>query len=195
MKLNDFAKAYAGITFEKGPLRLATEFNAKEGDFDGYVEPVFENMSIFNREHDSENPISFVWQAIIVGHTHLIRNHPTDRSARACRYTGVSIVPIRPFSPRSSTSSATPSSKPSKAGCRTKSCQRSRTIRGRQFVRKRLSSGGQRRASRVLRALSGFPGPRRKKPPSAPHHGCAYRARSARKSAQPKLFRVLKASG
>lgn len=79
VKLNDFAKAYAGITFEKGTLRLATKFKAKEGDFDGYVEPVFEKMSIFNPKHDAENPINFVWQAIVGGLTKLIRNHPTDR--------------------------------------------------------------------------------------------------------------------
>lgn len=79
VKLNDFAKAYAAITFEKGTLRLATELNAKQGDFDGYVEPVFEHMSIFNPKHDSDNPIGFVWQAIVGGLTHLVRNHPTDR--------------------------------------------------------------------------------------------------------------------
>lgn len=79
VKLNDFAKAYAGITFEKGTLRLATELNAKSGDFDGYVEPVFEQMAIFSPEHDSENPISFVWQAIVGGLTKLVRHHPSDR--------------------------------------------------------------------------------------------------------------------
>ncbi len=79
VKLNDFAKAYAGITFEKGTLRLATEMNASRGDFDGYVEPVFEQMSIFNPKHDADNPITFVWQAIVGGLTRIIRNHPTDR--------------------------------------------------------------------------------------------------------------------
>ena len=79
VKLNDFAKAYAAITFEKGTLRLATELNAKSGRFDGYVEPVFEKMSIFSPKHDSDNPISFVWQAVVGGLTHLVRNHPTDR--------------------------------------------------------------------------------------------------------------------
>ncbi|MEY2440092.1 MAG: hypothetical protein QOI34_1477, partial [Verrucomicrobiota bacterium] len=47
-KLNDFAKAYAGFTFESGSLKLATEMNAKNGAFTGYVEPVFDRMSIFN---------------------------------------------------------------------------------------------------------------------------------------------------
>jgi hypothetical protein len=79
VKLNDFAKAYANLTFEKGTLRLATELNAKEGNFDGYVEPVFDHMSIFSPKHDSDNVISFVWQAIVGGLTHLIRNHPADR--------------------------------------------------------------------------------------------------------------------
>ena len=79
VKLNDFAKAYAAITFEKGTLKMATELNAKSGDFEGYVEPVFQNMSIFSPKHDSDNPISFVWQAIVGGLTRLIRNHPTDR--------------------------------------------------------------------------------------------------------------------
>ncbi len=79
VKLNDFAKAYAGLTFEKGTLRLATELKAKEGDFDGYVEPVFEHMAIFSPKHDADNPISFVWQALVGGLTKLVRNHPTDR--------------------------------------------------------------------------------------------------------------------
>ncbi len=79
VKLNDSAKAYAGITFEKGTLRLATELNSKDGKFNGYVEPVFEHMSIFSLKHDSDNSISFVWQASVGGFTQLIRNHPTDR--------------------------------------------------------------------------------------------------------------------
>lgn len=79
VKLNDFAKAYAGITFETGTLRLATEMNASHGDFDGYVEPVFERMSIFNPKHDADNPIDFIWQGIVGALTRIIRNHPTDR--------------------------------------------------------------------------------------------------------------------
>jgi hypothetical protein len=53
--------------------------NASKGDFNGHVEPVFEHISIFSPLHDSENPINFVWQAIVGGLTKLIRNHPTDR--------------------------------------------------------------------------------------------------------------------
>ncbi len=79
VKLNDFATAYGGITFEGGTLRLATELDAKRGKFTGYVEPVFDHMSIFDPVHDSDNPIDFIWQGIVGGLTRIIRNHPQDR--------------------------------------------------------------------------------------------------------------------
>lgn len=79
VKLNDFAKAYAGITFEGGMLRVAAELDATNGAFTGYVEPVFNHMSIFNPAHDASNPIDFVWQAIVGGLTRIVRNQPKDR--------------------------------------------------------------------------------------------------------------------
>ena len=78
-KLNDFAKAYASITFETGTLRLATELESEHGDFHGYVEPVFDHMSIFDPGHDADNPLDFIWQGIVGGLTRIIRNHPKDR--------------------------------------------------------------------------------------------------------------------
>lgn len=80
VKLNEFAKAYAGITFEQGTLRVATEMDAKNGRFTGYVEPVFDHMGIFNPANDfKENPLNGIWQAIVGGLTRVIRNHPQDR--------------------------------------------------------------------------------------------------------------------
>lgn len=79
VKLNDFAKAYASITFEGGTLKVATEMTSKDGAFRGYVEPVFDKMSIFDPSHDSDNPIDFIWQGIVGGITRIIRNHPKDR--------------------------------------------------------------------------------------------------------------------
>ena len=81
VKLNDFATAYAGITFESGTFKLATSLNAKNGDFDGYVEPVFDHLSIFNPAHDAKNPINLIWQGIVGGLTRIIRNQPRDRFA------------------------------------------------------------------------------------------------------------------
>lgn len=87
-KLNDFAKAYGGFTFESGTFRMATECSSKNGAFNGYVEPVFDHMGIFNPEHDSDNPASFVWQAILGGVTEIVRNHAKDRFGTRVPYSG-----------------------------------------------------------------------------------------------------------
>ncbi|MDB6148516.1 MAG: hypothetical protein JWO45_2180, partial [Spartobacteria bacterium] len=87
-KLNDFAKAYAGFTFESGSLKLATEMNAKNGAFTGYVEPVFDRMSIFNPEHDASNPLNAAWQAILDGLTKIVRNQAKDRFGTRVPFSG-----------------------------------------------------------------------------------------------------------
>ena len=79
VKLNDFAKAYAGITFESGTLRVATELDAKNGDLPASSNQFSNHMSIFDPGHDSKNPIDFIWQGIVGGLTRIIRNQPKDR--------------------------------------------------------------------------------------------------------------------
>ena len=87
-KLNDFAKAYGAFTFESGTFKMATEMNSKNGAFNGYVEPIFDHMGIFNPEHDSQNPLSFIWQAILGGVTEIVRNHSKDRFGTRIPYSG-----------------------------------------------------------------------------------------------------------
>jgi Domain of Unknown Function (DUF748) len=88
VKLNDFAKAYGKFTFESGTLKLAMEASAKNGGYQGYVEPVFDHMGIFNPEHDAENPVSFVWQAILGGITEIVRNYSKDRFGTKIPFSG-----------------------------------------------------------------------------------------------------------
>ena len=88
VKLNDFAKAYGNFTFEQGTFKMAMEASARQGAYRGYVEPVFDHMGIFNPAHDAENPISFVWQAIIGGITQIVRNYPKDRFGTKVPFSG-----------------------------------------------------------------------------------------------------------
>src|SRR5438105_1977138 len=73
LKLNDFAKAYGGFTFKEGTFKMAMEANAKQGGYQGYVEPVFDHMVIFNEE-SVKNPATFVWEAIVGALTRIVRN-------------------------------------------------------------------------------------------------------------------------
>src|SRR5207302_6577414 len=78
LKLNDFAKAYGGFTFKEGTFKMAMEANAKQGGYQGYVEPVFDHMVIFNEE-SVKNPATFVWEAIVGALTRIVRNYTEDR--------------------------------------------------------------------------------------------------------------------
>src|SRR5947208_9846880 len=71
VKLNDFATAYGGFTFKEGTFKMAMEANAKKGSYQGYAEPVFDHMVIFN-EQSEQNPTTFVWDASLGTLTQLI---------------------------------------------------------------------------------------------------------------------------
>src|SRR5947207_15217781 len=86
MKVNEFAKAYGNFEFDSGTLKLAMEATAKNDAYQGYVEPVFDHMAI-NPAH-ADNPISFVWQAILAGVTEIVRNYAKDRFGTKVPFSG-----------------------------------------------------------------------------------------------------------
>jgi len=86
-KLNDFAKAYGGFTFKEGTFKMAMEASAKEGGYQGYIEPIFDHMVIFN-EQSAQNPATFVWEAILGTLTNIIRNYPKDRFGTKVPFSG-----------------------------------------------------------------------------------------------------------
>ena len=87
VKLNDFAKAYGNFTFDSGTLKVAMEASAKNGAYQGYVEPVFDHMSIFNPAK-ADSPITAVWEAILEGVTRIVRNHSKDRFGTKVPFSG-----------------------------------------------------------------------------------------------------------
>ncbi|HST30330.1 MAG TPA: DUF748 domain-containing protein [Chthoniobacterales bacterium] len=87
VKLNEFAQAHGGFTFKEGTFRMAMEANAKTGAYQGYVEPVFDHMVIFN-EKSAQNPAKFIWEGILGVLTDIVRNHPQDRFGTKVPFSG-----------------------------------------------------------------------------------------------------------
>jgi Domain of Unknown Function (DUF748) len=87
VKLNDFSKAYGHFTFDAGTLKVAMEATAKNGAYRGYIEPVFDHMSIFNPAKE-DNALTAVWEAILEGITRIVRNHPRDRFGTKVPFSG-----------------------------------------------------------------------------------------------------------
>src|SRR5262249_18113710 len=87
VKLNKFAQAYGGFTFKEGTFKMAMEASARSGGYQGYIEPVFDHMVIFN-EQSLQNPGKFIWEAILGTLTEIVRNHPKDRFATKAPFSG-----------------------------------------------------------------------------------------------------------
>jgi hypothetical protein len=82
-KLNDFARAYGGIDFEKGSFDLVVEVEAKEGLLEGYVKPLFRNLTVLSVPKDikEDNPLELFWEAVVGVTTKLLSNPPRDQLA------------------------------------------------------------------------------------------------------------------
>jgi hypothetical protein len=87
VKLNDFAQAHGGFTFKEGTFKMAMEASSRKGTYQGYIEPVFDHMVIFN-EQSLQNPAKFVWEAILGALTEIVRNHPKDRFGTKVPFSG-----------------------------------------------------------------------------------------------------------
>src|SRR5581483_8668083 len=87
VKVNDFAKAYGHFTFEAGTLKVAMEASAKNGAYKGYIEPVFDKMSIFHPEKE-DKPLTAIWEAILKGVTRIVRNQPKERFGTKVPFSG-----------------------------------------------------------------------------------------------------------
>ncbi len=80
-KLNDLARTYGGFDFESGWLDLVVEADAKSGIVNGYVKPLFRQLALFNLPRDvkQDNPLEFVWKAILGTATFVLKNQPHDQ--------------------------------------------------------------------------------------------------------------------
>jgi hypothetical protein len=79
-KLNEFARAYGGVDFERGFFDLVVEVNAREGLLEGYVKPLFRNLQVFSPAQDvkEDNLLEFFWEAVVGVTAQLLKNPPRD---------------------------------------------------------------------------------------------------------------------
>jgi len=79
-KFNDFSEAYGKFHFQKGTLLLVCELAAKDGQLEGYIKPLLDNIAIIDIR-DVQNPLKFTWESVVAGVTRLLRNQPNNRFA------------------------------------------------------------------------------------------------------------------
>ncbi|HEV2293110.1 MAG TPA: DUF748 domain-containing protein [Tepidisphaeraceae bacterium] len=81
-KTNDLTRAYGSFDFEDGWFDLVIEMDAKEGQLDGYVKPLFRDVEVISRQDVREdNALQVFWEALIGGAAEILKNQPRDQVA------------------------------------------------------------------------------------------------------------------
>ncbi|MBI1850279.1 MAG: DUF748 domain-containing protein [Planctomycetes bacterium] len=89
-KTNSLARAYGAFDFEAGTFDLVVELNAKEGQLDGYVKPLFRDITVLSLRNDipKDNVLELFWEAVVEISSQLFRNQPHDVLATVIPLTG-----------------------------------------------------------------------------------------------------------
>jgi hypothetical protein len=77
--LNESLKAYANVDVGRGTFRLAAEMAGKDGGFQGYVKPFFEDLDFKNLEDKNKGVLSRIWENVVAGLAWLVKNKPRDQ--------------------------------------------------------------------------------------------------------------------
>lgn len=77
--LNDFLRAYANVDVSRGTFELFLETGGRDGKFDGYVKPFFENLDFANITDRERSLPSRLWESIVAGLNTLVKNKSRDQ--------------------------------------------------------------------------------------------------------------------
>jgi hypothetical protein len=89
-KTNQLTRAYGAFDFERGWFDLVVEMDAKEGNVEGYIKPLFRNLKVLSLRQDikEDNVIEFFWEALIGVTTGILKNHPRDQFGTVINFKG-----------------------------------------------------------------------------------------------------------
>jgi hypothetical protein len=89
-KVNQLAIAYGAFDFEAGFFDLVLEVDAKEGQLDGYVKPLFRNLKVLSLKKDinEDNVLEFFWEALVGVGTSLLKNQSRDQFGTLIPFSG-----------------------------------------------------------------------------------------------------------
>lgn len=87
--MNSLTEAYGNFDFEAGAGDLVVELEAVEGQLDGYIRPLLNDVAILDLESDLEQGVlSAAWEALVGGLGQIFRNQPEDRIAAEIEVSG-----------------------------------------------------------------------------------------------------------
>src|ERR1035437_7989913 len=86
--LNESLRAYAGVDVGRGTFRLVAEMAGRDGGFQGYVKPFFENVDFHNAEDKDKGIGARVWKDLVAGAAWLVKDKERDQVATRIPFEG-----------------------------------------------------------------------------------------------------------
>ena len=82
VKINDLAKSYANLDFERGTVSVFSEMAMYDSKFNGYIKPLTKNMLIFKlNEHEGRSVGKFFTELLAQAGTAVLKNQRQDQVA------------------------------------------------------------------------------------------------------------------
>jgi len=79
--INNFAKAYGKVDFEKGKFSLYSEMALADGKFEGYVKPIMEDVKVLDLEKEKDGFLRKVWEGIVGVTEDILKNKGKNQFA------------------------------------------------------------------------------------------------------------------
>jgi len=78
---NEFTQAYSKLDFHKGELNIYSEVAVKDGQLNGYVKPVINDLKVVDLRADSKNPLGLIWESFAGLFIEIFENQKKDQFA------------------------------------------------------------------------------------------------------------------
>lgn len=86
--LNDFLRAYGGVDVSAGTFNGYLEMTAREGRFDGYFKPFFENVDFKDVPGQDKRVGEQIWEGVVRFFAFVFKNHRRDQVATRIPFSG-----------------------------------------------------------------------------------------------------------
>jgi hypothetical protein len=86
--LNESLRAYANVDVGRGTFRLVGEMAGRDGGFQGYVKPFFEDLDFRNIEDKEKGVGALVWERFVAVFTWVVKDKSRDQLATRIPFEG-----------------------------------------------------------------------------------------------------------
>jgi hypothetical protein len=86
--LNESLRAYAGVDVSRGTFRLVGEMAGRDGGFQGYLKPFFENLDFKNVADQDKGLGAQIWEHLVAAFAWLVKDKSRDQMATRIPFEG-----------------------------------------------------------------------------------------------------------